>query len=68
MPTKNPSLDEVLGKAKETARKTQELLREAEALRNNADAAHRKAQEIHGQITHNRQALQDRNKRKAGKS
>lgn len=68
MPTKNPNVDEVLGRARDTARKTQELLREAEALHSTADAAHRKAEEIHGKITQSRQAASDRNKRRARKS
>lgn len=68
MATKNANLDEVLGKARDTARKTQELLREAEVLHNTADAAHRKAEEIHGRITQSRQAAHDRNNRKARKS
>ena len=65
MPTKNANLEEVLGRARETARKTQELLRVAEALHNTADAAQRKAAEIHGRIRQSRQAAPDRNERKA---
>jgi len=69
MPTKDVSLDEVLGKARETARKTQELLREAEALHNMAGATQRKAEELHGKMIENREVARDRNnRRKAGKN
>ena len=68
MATKNPNLDEVLGKAQETARKTRELLREAEVLHDSADAAHRKAEELHGKITKSREAARDRNKRNSNKT
>ena len=67
MPTKNSNIDEVLGKARETARKTRELLREAEVLHNAVDAAHRKAEQLHGKIIKSRQEAQDRNKRRAEK-
>lgn len=68
MATKTPNVDEVLGKAQETARKTRELLREAEVLHNNADAAHRKAERLHGNVIKSRQDARDRAKRREDKT
>ena len=68
MATRTPNLDDVLGKAQETVRRTRELLREAEVLHNSADAAHRKAEALHGKIKESREAAHNRNKRNSNKT
>ena len=67
MADKHSNLDDVLGRAQETARKTRELLQEAHSLHDAADAAHKKAAQIHGSIVKQRKEAETRRNSKSGK-
>ena len=67
MANKDSQLDDILGRAQETARKTRELLQEAHTLHDAADAAHKKAAQIHGTIIKQRKQAETQRDSKSRK-